>query len=45
MRDIVLEERKAEKLQKWVAEKLKNTYVRIGDSYRDCNFEYQGWVK
>ena len=45
MKDVVLAKRREEALQAWVAEKLKNTYVRMADQYRDCEFEYQGWVK
>ena len=45
MKDVVLAKRREEALQAWVAEKLKNTYVRMADQYRDCDFEYQGWVK
>ena len=30
---------------RWLAEKLKNTYVRMNDKYKDCSFQYQGWVK
>lgn len=32
-------------IRKWVEEKIKSTYVRIEDGYRDCNFQYQGWIK
>jgi peptidyl-prolyl cis-trans isomerase SurA len=28
-----------------VKDKLKNTYVRMNDRYRDCKFEYEGWIK
>lgn len=45
MKDVVLEKRRAEALHKWVVDKIKNTYVRINDNYRDCDFEYQGWVR
>ena len=45
MKDVVLEKRRAETINSWVAEKLKNTYVRMNDKYKDCSFQYQGWVK
>jgi len=45
MKDVVLEKRRAEKIHEWVVNKIKNTYVRIGDAYRDCKFEYEGWVR
>lgn len=45
MKDVVLEKRRQEKLHNWVVNKIKSTYVRINDRYRDCKFEYQGWVR
>ena len=33
------------KLHDWVVNKIKNTYVRMNDRYKDCDFEYQGWIK
>ena len=45
MKNIVLAKRKEEKLHEWVVNKIKNTYVRVNDDYKNCNFEYQGWIK
>ena len=45
MKDVVLNKLREEKLHKWVVDKIKATYVRIGDEYRDCDFEYQGWIR
>lgn len=45
MKDVVLEKRRQEKLHEWVVNKIKSTYVRVNDRYRDCQFEYQGWIK
>jgi peptidyl-prolyl cis-trans isomerase SurA len=45
LKDVVLEKRRNEMLHKWVVDKIKNTYVRINEGYRDCDFEYQGWVR
>lgn len=45
MQAVVIAQRKEEKIQKWVADKIKNTYVRINDRYKDCKFEYEGWIK
>ena len=45
MKDVVLAKRKEEKLNQWVADKIKSTYVRVNDDYKDCKFEYQGWIK
>lgn len=45
LKNIVLEKRRAERLHQWVVDKIKTTYVRVNDRYKDCNFEYQGWIK
>lgn len=45
MKDIVLNKRREEKLHEWVADKIKSTYTRLNDRYKDCKFEYQGWIK
>lgn len=32
-------------LDKWLADKIKNTYVKIEDGWRGCDFEHEGWIK
>lgn len=45
MKDIVLNKRRDEKLHDWIVEKIKSTYTRLNERYKDCKFEYQGWIK
>lgn len=45
MKDVVLQKERANFLHDWVVKKIKSTYVRMNDRYKDCKFEYQGWVK
>ena len=45
MKAVVLEKRRTEVVKEWLADKIKHTYVRMNDRYKDCKFEYQGWVK
>ena len=45
MKDIVLAKRRAQMLHDWVVKKIKSTYVRVNDNYRNCDFEYDGWIK
>jgi peptidyl-prolyl cis-trans isomerase SurA len=45
MKDVVLAKQREKMLDEWVANKLKNTYVRMNERYKDCKFQYQGWVK
>lgn len=42
---IVLNKKREDTLRDWIKEKIKNTYVRINDEYRNCDFEFEGWVK
>lgn len=45
LKDVVLNKRREEALHEWVVNKIKNVYVRVNDQYKNCNFEYQGWIK
>ena len=45
MKDIVLNKRREEKLHEWIVDKIKSTYTRLNERYKDCKFEYQGWIK
>lgn len=37
--------KRAEVLSKWLEKKIKDTYVRIEDGWRDCDFKHSGWIK
>lgn len=45
MKNLVLNKRRNQVLYDWVVKRIKSTYVRINDRYRDCQFEYEGWVR
>lgn len=45
LQNIVLQKKREELLRNWIVEKQKTTYIRINDKWRDCDFEYPGWVK
>lgn len=45
MKEVVLNKRRNEKLHEWVVGKIKSTYVRINERYKDCKFEYEGWIR
>lgn len=32
-------------LNEWLENKIKDTYVRIEDGWRDCEFSHKGWIK
>jgi peptidyl-prolyl cis-trans isomerase SurA len=29
----------------WIEKKIKDTYVRIEDGWRNCEFKHEGWIK
>lgn len=45
LRKIVEERKKEELLKEWVTKKQKTVYVRIADGWRNCDFQYPGWIK
>ena len=45
MKDVVLAKRRDDVLNEWVNSKIRSTYVRMNERYRDCEFQYKGWVK
>ena len=45
LKSIVQDRLGEEKLEKWILEKQKNTYVRINDEWVKCDFKYPGWIK
>lgn len=36
---------KSEIIKNWINKKIKDTYVRIEDGWRGCEFEHEGWIK
>ena len=45
LKEIVMDKRREEMLEKWIVEKQKHTYVRINDNWKNCSFKYPGWIK
>ena len=45
MKNVVEQAQRQKVLHNWVVDKIKKTYVRMNDRYKDCKFEYQGWIK
>lgn len=39
------EQKNSEILKAWVLEKQKSIYVRIDPKWRNCEFQYPGWIK
>lgn len=45
MRDVVVNKRREDRIEKWIKDKIQTTYVRISPDWRNCTFQYSGWVK
>ena len=45
LKNVVMAKRREQVLHDWVVKRIKSTYVRINDRYRNCDFEYEGWVR
>ena len=45
LREVVVGKRRDEKLEQWIQNKINTTFVRISPDWRNCQFQYKGWVK
>jgi len=45
LKDLVLSKIRAQKLDQWIKDKQKKTYVRINEGWKKCDFKYPGWIK
>ena len=46
LKEMVVQQKQAELIEKWIQNKLKTTYVRISDNWKpSCDFKYKGWIK
>ena len=45
IKDMYEEPQKQAIVDKWLANKIKETYVRVEDGWRGCDFQHQGWIK
>ncbi|MEG1580732.1 MAG: peptidylprolyl isomerase [Bacteroidaceae bacterium] len=45
LKNVVLQQSQDIILNHWIKEKLKTTYVKIKDGWKNCNFKYSGWIK
>lgn len=45
IKDMYENHKKEEILKNWLENKIKDTYVRIEDGWRNCEFKHKGWIK
>ncbi len=43
--DMYLAKKKEQVLRDWIAERQKQTYIRIDETYANCNFKFDNWIK
>jgi peptidyl-prolyl cis-trans isomerase SurA len=45
LKSMVEEEKRDEVINKWIAKKQSETYIRINDNWKNCDFERDGWLQ
>ena len=45
LKEIVLQRKKEQIIEDWIRQKQQETYVRINENWRNCEFQYPGWIK
>ncbi len=45
LKSVVEEDKKEKTILDWIKEKQRTTYIRINPDWRDCEFQYPGWIK
>lgn len=45
LQDVVVSKLSEEKIENWIREKQKSTYIHINDGWENCEFKYPGWIK
>ena len=45
LRAMTEEKKKEEILNKWIAKKQKETFIRINDNWKNCDFQRNGWIQ
>ena len=43
--EMFLQKKKEETIEKWVNERQLKNYIRIDDTYQNCEFKFDNWVK
>jgi peptidyl-prolyl cis-trans isomerase SurA len=45
IKDLYEESVKNDIVKKWIEKKISDTYVKIEDGWRNCEFKHSGWIK
>jgi len=45
IQDSTLSIKRQEVLDNWIREKQKSTYIKIGNTFKNCDFKFKSWIK
>ena len=45
LQNVVMNKLCNEKLEQWIRDKQKTTYIHINEDWQNCEFQYSGWIK
>ena len=45
IKSMLEQKKRQETFKDWVKKKQKETYISISENWKDCNFDFKGWVK
>ncbi len=45
IQDMALAKKKEDEIRRWVGERQKETYIKIEGKYKNCDFDFPGWIK
>ncbi len=45
LQNVVMNKLCGEKLEQWIRDKQKTTYIHINEDWQNCEFQYSGWIK
>jgi peptidyl-prolyl cis-trans isomerase SurA len=43
--ELYLNKKKQQVLEEWIARQQAKTYIRIDNTYANCNFKFSNWIK
>jgi len=45
LKEMVLQKKREKIIEDWIRKKQQEVYVRINENWRNCEFQYPGWIK
>jgi len=45
IKEMLQEKKRRETFRKWVRKKQQETYISLSEEWKDCNFDFDGWLK